>query len=329
MRTATRAGALLTVAALILAGCGSDDPADVLQSAFERTVDGSFAYEFGIQADRDALATLGEGAAQAAAFLSGFGIAGRVDGDRSVVRVRALGMDALEVRVLSPQEIYARLGLGELAAVAGVPLGRDQVVRALEGLDLPATIVEAGVALSEDRWVGVEGEFPTERIRELVAPGQQPDEEALEQQVDEAFGADIGGFLERFVVVNASGEEDGLRTFTVALRLRDLLRAAARLNQQVTPGAEGSLEDLEADLGELPEEVPGTVEVRDGVVTRVGFDVAGDDAAGAVELDLRFTQHEDVEAVTAPGDVTVVPADDLATALERLLAFTGGLTPPN
>lgn len=326
LRTTGRVTTLVLVAVLVLPACGGDDPSDALQSAFERTFDGSFAYELGIEADQDALGALGEGAGQAASFLAGFGLDGRVDGERSVLRVQALGLDAFELRVLSGEELYVRLGLRDLAAFAGVPLGRDQVVGALEGLNMPPAVIDAGVALVEDRWVGIKGAFPTERIRDLVG-ADQPEDDAAEQEINQAFGSDIPGFMDRFVTVSESREQDGQRRFEVALRLRDLLRTAGELNQRFAPATGGSLEDLEADLQNLPEEVPGSVDVRDGLVTNVRFDITGEDAAGAVALDLRLSRHGDVEAVTAPDDATIVPADDLATGLERLLALTGGVPP--
>lgn len=318
------AAVALLVGALLLAGCaGPPVPEEALADAFERTFSGAFAFDATVDADRGALAALGENAGQAAAFLSGFRIQGRTDGTRHALTVRILGTDLLDFRALSPEERYLRLGLSDLAAVADIRIGHERALRLTQDLDLPASVTAAVVAALEGRWVAVVGRFSGEDLAQLAGPGVGQAE--LAGAVRAAFGEDVGAFLERFVAVDAQQEEAGGRRFVVSLRLRELLRAAAELQAALT-GRGPPSRALEVELAGLPETVAGTVTARDGQVHELRFDVtAGRVADGSVELTVRLSDHGAVQPVTAPEGAVRVPGRDLATGLERLARLTGGL----
>ncbi|MDX1658698.1 MAG: hypothetical protein R3343_07755 [Nitriliruptorales bacterium] len=330
-----RRTSLLLVLVLALAACGDGgDPEERLADAFEDTFDGSFAYEFTVDADSEALGDLGDGAGQAAAFLGGFSVSGTVAEETASFGVTLLNQQIFELRTIGEEAFYLRLGINDLLAAFGGGAfdPQDELVPAIDALGLGEDIKAAVIDAFNGTWVGVEGEFDSEELSALFGAGADDvDDEESRERVREVFGEDIPGFFERFVTVTEEEEEDDVHRFTVALEIRELLRAAAELNEELGVDDSAAFADLEADLEDLPETVPGTVITADGLVEVISFDVAaaarevGEDVAGAVEIRFEISDHDEVEAVVAPEEATTLTAEQFAEAVRKLTELTGGL----
>lgn len=334
-RSLTRPALWLALVALFVGGCGEsgEDPSTRLSDAVEATFGGSFAYEFRITADRSALDAVGDEAGGIAAFLSGFALDGVVDGERSSFDLRVLGTDVLQVRDVGEDAFYLRVGLNEILGSGGAP-GLDlaaDIAPALEALGIDEEVRGAILAALDGAWVGVEGAFDAQSIAEALG-GEAPAEGEVEGDVRQRFGEDLPAFVERFVTVEELVEEEGTTHYDVSLDLRALLRAAAELNQDL--GNADTLQDLEADLSELPQRVPGRVTTRDGVITSIVFDVAeaaraaGDDLQGRFDLKLDLSDHGDVAPVEAPEGATTITGEQFTDALRRLAGFATGVGAP-
>lgn len=323
---------LVALLALVLAACGggSSDPAEQLAEAFQGTFEDSFAYRFVVDADQAAMDGLGEGAGQAAAFLSGFAVAGVVDEDAMSFDVQALGSALLQVRAIGEEELYARLGVQDLLGLMGGGFAPEDLVPALETLGFDQEMQGIVLSALSGEWIGIEGGFDAARFGGLTGEDASVDPDEAETAFKDAFGDDLPAFFERFVVVQGEPDEtDGTETFAVALQLRELLRAASSMSEEVGAAEGMSLEDLEADLADLPETVPGEVSVRDGVVTEIAFRAAetiresGTEVTGDLDLVLELSDHGDVEAISAPEGATTITSDQLAEMLEKLAGFAG------
>lgn len=318
---------LLAVLALVVTACGSEpsDPNERLAEAFRETFDAPFSYRFVVEADREALDGLGQGAGQAAAFLSGFAVEGVVHDDTASARVKGLGTDLMEMRAVGEEQLYVRLGVQDLLALlGGGGFAAEDVVPALESMGVSPELRAAVLDLLTGKWVGIEGGFDPASLGALAGgEDQQVDDEEAREAFEDAFGEDIPTFFERFVeVVGEPSDEEGVDNYQVLLQLREILRAASEMNEELGVSDDLSREDLEADLAELPATVPGEVSVTDGVVTSIAFRIAetvrdsGTELTGDLDLIVDFSQHGEVEPVAAPEDATVVSAE----AVEELFA---------
>lgn len=336
---ASRAPVLVVLLALLLAACGgSGDPGEELADAFRASFEDSFSYRFVIDADQSAMEALGEGAGQAAAFLSGFAIAGSVDDDAMSADVQALGTSLLEVRSIGEEELYVRVGVQELLGMLGGGFVPEDIVPSLEAMGFDEDIQGLVLSALRGEWIGIEGGFDPSQLGVGGEDGEVDEEEA-EEAVKEAFGEDLPAFFERFVTVEDDPEQvDDGESFTVALQLRELLRAASSVSEDVGASDELPTSDLEADLAELPETVPGEVVVRDGVVTRITFRAAetiresGDVAVeGDLDLVLELSDHGEVPEIAAPADATSVTDEQIQRLFDQLAVLAdmglGNFTP--
>lgn len=322
-----RLAAALAGAALVAAACsGGGSPQGRLESAATATFDSSFAYELTVEVDGEALEALGPGGGQAVGILQSLRVAGRHTEGANEIVFGVLGFDVLELRALGEEAVFLKLALGELAGIAGASVEdlSASVIPSLREAGLGDEVVSAVEAALDGRWVGVEGEVDPQALQDALglpdAGGATaaPDEE----EVEEALGGDLAGFVERFVEVVEVREEGGSEVFAVNLALRDLIRTAA----EVSPGA--PVEDLEADLGSVPEQVPATVTVVDDRITRFAVDVAEsvEQLPGAFEIRLDLSEHGAVEEVTAPDDAVTITSEQLVEALSSLSGL-GGIVP--
>ncbi len=329
---------LVALLALVASACGgaSADPATRLSSAFEDTFDGSYAYRFAVDADRAALDTLGADAGQAATFLGTFGFSGVVDGDDGMSFALGLGTGSpiLELRSFGEEAFYVNVGLGDLLSLAGAGAfdPRDELAPALDALGFDTDVKAAVLDLLDGKWVGVEGQLDAERLQSLLgAQAPTADEEEVADAAEELFGGGIDGFFEEYVtVVDVEDTGDGVEQFEVALQLRELLRAAAELNQRVGADEAMPMEDLEADLADLPETIPGTVVVTDDKVTEIRFDAAAFDegVAGSILLTLSFSDFDEVDPLVKPEGATVLTDEQFTDAVAKLVGLTGGMGAP-
>lgn len=329
---------LLAVMAVIAAACGTDspDPETRLSAAVENTFDGAFTYVLGIEADRAALDGLGEGAGDAATFLQTFGFSGAVDGEDGVSFAVELGGDTplLEFRTFGDEAFYLNVGLNDFLSLAGAGAfdPRDELAPALDALGFEDEVKAAVLDALDGKWVGVEGELDVARLQALMGGEQPPvDEQEASEAAEELFGDDIPEFFDRFVTVVETVEEDDTERFEVALQLRDLLRAAGELNERVSIEGSVPLGDLEADLQDLPETVPGTVVVVDDHVVQMSFDVAGTareagaTVEGSILVEVVFADFDEVEAIAKPEGATVLTDEQFTDAIAKLIGLTGGL----
>jgi hypothetical protein len=323
---------VLLLVALAMTACDRTpaDPEDRLADAFATTFDGSFDYSITVDADQAALQGLGEGAGEAASFLTGFQLRGTVDGDAASVIVEAIGTNLLEFRAMGDDRFYAQLGIQQLLGLAGPDFDpAAQVGPQLDQLGVSAEVREAVLEAFEGNWVGIEGELDPSRVAQL-AGDQEVDEEEAEARFEEIFGEDVPTFFDRYVTLVEHTETDGVTTYEVQLQLHDLLRAAAQLNSDLGLDDQAQLQDLEADLEELPETVPGTVVTADDVLTEIRFDVAqtirdtGTEIEGDLDLLARMSNHGEVDPITEPEGATVITADQLEEALITLNEVAGG-----
>ncbi|MBW3619410.1 MAG: hypothetical protein KY461_04145 [Actinobacteria bacterium] len=329
---------LLTVLAVVTAACGtnSPDPETRLNSAVENTFDGAFSYTLTVDADRAALEAMGDGAGDAATFLQTFGFSGVVDGEDGRSFAIDLGGNAplLELRTFSDEAFYVNVGLNDFLSLAGAGAfdPRDELAPALDALGFEDEVKAAVLDALDGKWVGVEGELDVARLQALMgADAPTVDEEEASEAAAELFGDDAAGFFERYVTIVETVAEDDTERFEVAFELRELMRAMGELNQRV--GAEGSdaLTDVEADLQDLPETVPGTVIVDEGHVTLIRLDVAdtarqaGAELEGAIVLQVAFADFDDVEPLSRPEGATVLTDEQFTDAMAKLIGLTGGL----
>lgn len=330
--------ALFAVLAVVASACGSSspDPQTRLSAAFEDTFDGAYTYAFAVEADRAALDSLGDDAGQAAAFLGTFGISGTVDGEDGVSLQLALGAGSplLEVRSFGEEAFYLNLGLNDFLSLAGAGAfdPRDELAPALDALGFDDEVKTAVLAVLDGEWVGVEGQLDMERIQGLLgAEEAAADDEEIRSAAEELFGDGIGGFFERFVTVAEAEElEDDTERFDVQLQVRELVRAISELNARVGAEDAPGLDDIEADLQDLPETVPGTIIVADDHVTEIRFDLAsvGEEAFdGSILLTVTLDDFDDVEPLVAPEGATVLTDEQFTDAIEKLVGLTGALTP--
>lgn len=330
-RTAALPSAVLVTAlALLLAACGEPaDPGERLAEAFEDTFDDSFAYRFAVDADQEALAGLGDSAGQAAAFLAGFAVTGIVDETTASADVQALGTDLLQVRSIGEDEFYLRFGAQNLLGLLGGGFAAEDLIPALDSMGFDEDLQAIVLAGLEGDWLGIEGGLDASQLGRGADAGTIDEEEARES-FHEAFGEDLPEFFERYVVVEGEPDEedDGPERYTVSLQLRELIRAAADLGDEM--GAdELSERDLEADLADLPATVPGIVSVEDGLVTSILFRAgetireAGTELAGDLDLVVDLSEHGAVAEIAAPPDAVMVTPEELQTLLDRLGELAG------
>lgn len=325
--------ALVAALALVAAACGGEpaDPNERLAEAFRATFEDTFSYRFIVEADREALDGLGEGAGQAAAFLSGFAVEGVVHEDSASATVQALGTNLMELRSLGEDELYLRLGVQDLLGLlGGGGFAAEDVVPALESMGVSQELQAAVLDALTGKWVGIEGGLDASRLGTIAGEDDTVDDEQARAAFEEAFGEDLPTFFERFVtVVGEPGDEEGVDNYQVLLQLRDVLRAASEMNDDLGVSEELSGADLEADLAELPETVPGEVSVKDGVVTSIAFRVAdtiresGTELTGDLDLVVDLSQHGQVEPVAAPTDATVVSSAAVEELFEQLSQMAG------
>lgn len=320
-----RLPAALAAAVLVASCSGGPDPDQALRTAVADTFAAPFVYEITIEADRDALAALGEGAGQAADFLRGLRLTGQVGRGSWGLTARLLDTEALALRAVSPEEIYMRWGIRDLAARLGAGVDPERPLRALEALDLPSSVTTAVTAAIRGQWVGVRGRLPAARLARLIAP-DPPGPDGPLGILEDAIGGDVPAFLDRFLEAREREVEDGRETFSVALRARDLGRAVARARARMR-GARAAATPAPEGTG-VPMTVPGTVIARDGRITEVRLSLSGEDRQGSVDLRVSLSRHGAAPPLEPPAEPVMVPAGELLTAVDRLVALTGGLAPP-
>lgn len=313
---------VLLAALLTTAGCSSPSPKQRLAGALRSTLDGSFAYQLEVEADRAALRGLGGAAPQAATVLRTVRVEGRHAPDAETVTLRLLGIDAVEVRDLPDHRLYLRVGLGQLlTGFEGAAQPGAGVAALLERAGAPDQVVAAARAAAEGRWVGIIGRLDTAKLRRAAGPtpGPRPVPAAA------ALGGDIAGFVERYVEVHRVTEQEDATTYAAAVTARELLGALA----QAAPGEE--IEDLRGQLAGVPRRVPMTVTVADGKVTTIVVDLTGAQGAsptpdgattGSVRLRLEVTDHGNIVPIDAPQPAVSISAEQLLEALEGLNADT-------
>lgn len=319
---------LLALLTLVVAACGGSTPPDEqLAAAFEDTFGEPFAFEIQIEADGEALRSLGDQAGQTASFLAGLAVEGTIDGDATALTLRVLGREAFELRQLGEDSLYVRAGVVELLDTLGAgPALADRLKPRLEELNLDPAVTAAVDAALSGRWVGVDGAIDLAALGAAAGTSDEPDPD----QAREAFGSDLPGFFDQFVDVDQARASDGGTRFDVGLRLRDLLRTASAIGGDLGFGSGGAAEGLEDDLAELPETVPGRVLVSDGRVTAIVFDIAeagrqfGADLPGAIDLRFEVTASGNVPSVAPPDDAVLVESEALLDALDRLATLLEG-----
>lgn len=314
--------AVLVLLALVAAACSESDPQQRLEDAFGRTFDDSFAYQLTVEADEEALRGLGADSAQAGAVLQGLAVGGRRDGDALELRVGFGGFDLLQLRSLGDEELYLKMALDQLGAFLGGGRGFDPdttVVPPLQQAGVSEEVIAAVRAAFNGQWVGIQGPIDSERLQEELGATPTATPTGQDEAVREALCEDLEGFAECYLQVQEVTEEDGRTVFEVRLELRELARALA----EAAPTGE-QVEDLDADLADLPEQVPATVIVQDGVVTRLTLDVAeamrsgGSETQGSIEVRVDLSEHGEVEPIEAPDGAVSITGDQLADAMASL-----------
>lgn len=298
------------------------DPAGRLASAVSETVATEFAYDLTVDAAPEALGSLDDASTGGTSeLLSSLRVAGVVEGERAAsIAVTLVGESpVVEVRSISDEAVYARLGLGDLLASTGggeaPPAERIEPLLAMLGLAPRAQ--EVVVAALDGEWVGVEGEIDAARLGALVGPSASPGDAEAEEDVRRQLGGDLPGFVQRFITVTDEREQEDGRVYDVELELRELVRALGGIG-----GAPGG--GFEAALDGLPPTVPGTVETRAGLVTLMSFDVAGAareagrEVDGAISIDLALSDHGAVEPVAPPDDAVTMTGEQLDDMVLRL-----------
>lgn len=328
-RCLRRGGLALVVATVLSSSCASDSPQAQLAGALKSTLRTSFAYEFAVQADREALAALGPEGAEAGLFLQGLEISGRRAGDGDALTVRVAGVDVFELRSIDEDTFYLRFGFDDLAAAVGWGDPSARIIPLVRERGVSDEAIEAVSAAFRGRWVGIEGKVEAAELRAILS-GEAGAESPVEQSesVREALGGDVDGFVERCVVVNDVSGGDDERIFDVRIRVRDLVRAVTSV--EVT----SQVHDLEAVLHALPELAPGTITTREGAVTSLLADLAraphatGEHVNGSVTVRLDLSQHGEVEDIEPPREVVTITDEQFLEALRATSGLVEDLAPP-
>jgi hypothetical protein len=304
--------ALLTVLALVASACNREpaDPGEALAEAFERTFGSSVAYQVTIDADREAIDGLGDDVGRLATLIAGFSMDGVLDEDVASGRLEGLGSTLVEIRSFGEELTYARLGISDLLALAGIP-DPAALVDAAE-LDVDPEVTAALQAALRGEWIAIEGP---------LHGSDDVDEDAAEATLRELLGGDKAAFFERYVVVDSREEVEGGEVYRVGLELRELVRSVGEANERL---GEDAPADLDADLADLPERVDGTVEVRDGVVTDLRFALgdalrdAGGELTGAIDLVIELSDHGEAGPVEEPDAAATITAEQLDQGMAAL-----------
>ncbi|MDQ4130080.1 MAG: hypothetical protein M3133_03675, partial [Actinomycetota bacterium] len=314
----------------VLAGaCAANDPRSQLERALESTQRTSYAYEFVLQADKDTLSSLGPLADQARLFLQGLNVSGHRTPERNSVAVRVLGIDAFELRSIDEDTLYLRFGFDELSRMLGEGDSSDQMARLLRQRGLSDEAIAAVGAAFRGEWLGVEGGVEASELGAVLASEvAEPTRPQGSGSLREALGGDAEGFVERYVIVNDVSGSDDERVFGVSFRVRDLVMAVA----SVDPASQER--DRPMDPEALPELAPGTVTVRDGVITNVVADLAetartsGETGNATTTARLEISQHGEVGDIEAPPATVTITDEQFLEALAAVSGLVEDLVPP-
>lgn len=323
--------ALVAVLGLVAAGCGvTADPSDDLADAFEDSFDGSFSYALSVEADRAALDALGDGAAQAAGFLDQFSVSGALDGETGTSLGLSISDDIqlFEARTFG-EDLYLRLGLDEFLGLGSGSFDpRDELAPALGALGFDEDVQTAVIDALDGEWIAVEGGIDVSSLQgALGGDDAGVDEGRAAVAISEALGEDLSGFFERYLVVEGVDDEgDGIRRYAVELQLRDLLVALGEMNEEAGVVDQPAASDLEADLADLPETVPGTVLTDEGLVTEVRLDLAAPDGeSGSVLLILGLGDFDAVEPLEEPSGAVRISQEEFLRVVSTLSSLTGAI----
>jgi len=341
VRTALRTSAVAVVAAASLAGCNNApaDPAALLSASIRETLASTFDFSLTIDADREALTGLGEGAGPAALFLQGLEMSGTHADNGNSLAFSLLTIDVFETRTFEPNgDLYLRVALDDIASLSGqgLPDFEERYGAQLDELGLSEPVQVAIESLLGGGWVGITGGVDQAAVQEIFASlaptpaSPMPVASDIEAGLRAAFGGDIDGFLQRFATVTERGTDQGVRTLVVALKVREVVRTFAEFATTFAPPGEADLSDLDADLEQLPAAVDFVVEVEQGYVREISLDIAdiarqvGGDASeeaveGSIALTLELTGHGAVDPVELPETAVTITGDQFLEAL-RLVA---------
>jgi hypothetical protein len=281
--------ALLVVVALALAGCDrGSSPEQELREAVDRTLADDITFEVRVRAEGAA----DRADADLAASLAALRVAGshRTDGTYHLA-LDIGGTDPIvEVRG-GEGPLLLRTGLGALLGVTGAP--DEAIGDAFGDLDLDDGGQRALLAGFAGDWLALtDADDLADLAAEAAEGGSEP---------DGSLGR--GELLEALEVVDVH-EASGGRTFEVLVHL-DRLQGAS-LGRTLT------------DLLDLPATVPGRVEVRDGRVQQVAFDLAGEGARGTSELLLVVLEHGELPPTEPIDPAATLTLAELAEVVEVL-----------
>lgn len=326
-----RGGLALVLLTVLSGACASDEPQAQLARALKSTLRSPFAYEFALQADQEALSRLGPEGEQARLFFQGLNISGQRARQRDSLALSVLGIDAFELRSVDADTRYLRFGLDQLAAMLGEGDSTAQIVPLLAERGLSNEAIAAVAAAFRGEWLGVEGRLEAAELRAVLSSEvgtEPPRPERSDESLRDALGGDVDGFVERFVVVNNVSGSDDERRFDVSLRVRELVRAVARVDPT------SQVQDIEAGLRALPELSPGMVTARDGVVTNVLVDfaeaarAAGEQVSGTTTARLDVSQHGKVGDIEPPPGAVTITDEHFLEALAGVSGLVEDLAPP-
>jgi hypothetical protein len=304
----------LAVTALLLAGCREAPPEEQLAAAVERTLDSSFTYAASVEGDR-----VTEGSAPDATSTAVRGI--RVDGLRAdgrwSVGVAVLGFEIIDVRLGGEDLRWIRFGAADvLRLLAGDPEADPgaALVLELEARGVDEETREVVSTLMRGTWLRVEGPLSGADLDRALGTDAGEGGSSLREILE----GDLNTFVEEYVEVRDLEERRGDQHFDILVETRALGEQLARLDTG------GATDDLEPD--QLPEHLPGSVVVRDGIVQSVvvalseGAETADD---GSLRMRLELEEHGEVEAPEAPEDAETVDSERFLDALAALAEVFG------
>lgn len=314
----------------VLAACGGGgaaaDPAAAMREGLESLSNGNYRYT--LQIDPGSNTDL--------AMAGVVGLGGRMDNGKVEMAISAMNTELATMRFID-SDMFLSVDVGTIAALAGGGFSEADIQGLVQSGVLPGEIVPAVTALLDGDFVKFDGASLTEddsagglndMLTSAFADTELTPEQA--QEFVDKLMAEFSGdnLVDTYMTVTETAGADGERVLNGSLKLQALATKVLEIADSVEPVEDKA--DAEADIAQLPEEVPGLSMTLDGEnVTELTLDIeqlaasmpdTDPSEVAGVAITLVFTDHGNAGSVDAVSDAVVIDA----AMLERLSSLAGG-----